>query len=580
MKAGKAEPILLALLSGLLLTASFPPGRFAFLAWVALVPLLRSLQTAAPSLAFRLGFAAGLAHSLTLIYWVMIVMGHYGHLPLPVSASILILFSLYLALYPAVFAWGCSFLAKTFLGSLKVAALWVALEYVRGNILTGFPWCLLGHSQYLNLEAIQVADLVGAYGTSFILVLASALIGSLAFGREPSRWKREAPLGLLILVLALGYGVYRTSFSDPAPAQRFVKIAVVQGNIDQSIKWNPAYQEKTVEIYRTLTLQSRTFSSDLVVWPETAAPLFFQDGEPLARRILLTAQQAGAHLIFGSPAYRRQQGSVSFFNRAYLLSPGAEVLGSYDKVHLVPFGEYVPLKRFLPFVQRLVVSAGDFLPGETLAPLSFPQAPAGVLICFESIFPELGRAMTQQGAALLVNLTNDAWYGMSSAPFQHFSMAVFRAVENRRPLVRAANTGISAFILPSGKILEQSDLFTEALLVRDVPVPESRLTFYTRTGDWFALLLTILSAVNLFVAFWYDRKKPCWRASFSRLPTPQEDDRYASGSHRKNRKHQGPTSSVARSSLTWINCKKNSTKSKKPWPRPISGKGIRTRSPG
>lgn len=508
MKAGKAEPILLALLSGLLLTASFPPGRFAFLAWVALVPLLRSLETATPSFAFRLGFAAGLAHSLTLIYWVIIVLGHYGHLPLPVSASLLILFSLYLSLYPAVFAWGCSFLANSFLGSLKVAALWVALEYVRANILTGFPWCLLGHSQYLNLEAIQVADLVGAYGTSFILVLASTLIYGLTFERTLSRWKGEAPLGLLILVLALGYGVYRTSFSDPAPAQQFVKIAVVQGNIDQSIKWNPAYQEKTVQIYRTLTLQSRAFGPDLVVWPETAAPLFFQDGEPPSRSILLTAQQAGVYLIFGSPAYRRQQGSVSFFNRAYLLSPGAEVLGSYDKVHLVPFGEYVPLKRFLPFVERLVVSAGDFLPGQTLAPLSFPKAPAGVLICFESIFPELGRAMTQKGAALLVNLTNDAWYGRSSAPFQHFSMAVFRAVENRRPLVRAANTGISAFILPSGKILEQSDLFTEALLARDIPIPESRLTFYTRTGDWFALLMTLLSAVHIFVAFWYDRKKP------------------------------------------------------------------------
>jgi apolipoprotein N-acyltransferase len=197
---------------------------------------------------------------------------------------------------------------------------------------------------------------------------------------------------------------------------------------------------------------------------------------------------------------------VSFFNRAYLASPDAQILGSYDKVHLVPFGEYVPLKRFLPFVQRLVAAAGDFLPGDSQAPLKFPKASAGVLICFESIFPELGRAMTANGAALLVNLTNDAWYGMSSAPYQHFSMAVFRAVENRRPVIRAANTGISAFILPNGRILEQSGLFTETLLTREIPLPYPGLTLYTRYGDFFAMALTIFSAVNIFVTYWYTRR--------------------------------------------------------------------------
>jgi apolipoprotein N-acyltransferase len=212
-------------------------------------------------------------------------------------------------------------------------------------------------------------------------------------------------------------------------------------------------------------------------------------------------------MIFGSPAYRRDRGSASFFNRAFLTSPSAEVLGSYDKVHLVPFGEYVPMKRFLPFVQRLVAAAGDFLPGDKVAPLRFPKGQAGVLICFESIFPELGRAMTKNGATLLVNLTNDAWYGMSSAPFQHFSMAVFRAVENRRPVVRAANTGISAFILPSGKIVEQSDLFTEALLTQEIPLADSGLTLYTRYGDFFAIALTIISAVNIFLAYWYSGRR-------------------------------------------------------------------------
>jgi apolipoprotein N-acyltransferase len=505
MKRTKVQKLLLAMLSGFMLTASFPPSPFYFLAWFALVPLLKSLENEPPMAALRIGFAAGLAHYLTLIYWVIIVMGHYGHLPLPVSVSILVLFSLYLAIYPALFAWGYALIGSSFMGSVKTAGLWVALEYIRANILTGFPWCLLGHTQYSNLEAIQVADLVGAYGTSFVIVLSSALIYGLLLEKNLDRWKREAPVVLLILAVTLGYGFYR--LSDSRPAQASVKVAIAQGNIDQSIKWNPGYQEKTIQIYRTLTLRSRTFSPDLVVWPETAVPLFFQDGEPLSRSVLQTVRDAGSYLIFGSPAYKRERGSVSFFNRAYLASPNAEIIGSYDKVHLVPFGEYVPMKRFLPFVQRLVVAAGDFLPGDKATPLKFPKASAGVLICFESIFPELGRALTENGATLLVNLTNDAWYGMSSAPFQHFSMAVFRAVENRRPVIRAANTGISAFVLPSGKIVEQSGLFTEALLTKEIPLPDPGLTLYTRYGDFFAIALTIISAVNIFLTYCYTRKK-------------------------------------------------------------------------
>ncbi len=207
----RVKKLLLALLSGLMLTASFPPSPFYFLAWFALVPLLKSLENETPTASLKLGFAAGLAHSLTLIYWVIIVMGHYGHLPLPVSVGILILFSLYLSLYPALFAWGASLTARSFLGSFKTAALWVALEYVRANFLTGFPWCLLGHTQYRNLEAIQVADLVGTYGVSFVIVLSSALIYGLLLDKNRSRWKLEAPLVLFTLALTLGYGFYRMS---------------------------------------------------------------------------------------------------------------------------------------------------------------------------------------------------------------------------------------------------------------------------------------------------------------------------------------------------------------------------------
>jgi apolipoprotein N-acyltransferase len=489
----RSEKLLLAIFSGLLLTASFPPGPFSWVAWIALVPLFKCLEGAPPRQAFAFGFSFGLAHNLTLVYWVVFVMQYYGNLPMPVSVGILVLFASYLALYPALFSFFYAYLREPF-SCFKSAGLWVALEFVRANILTGFPWCLVGHTQYRDLPAIQIADLVGVYGISFIIILVNSSIYSLLFKRYIKRILTEIPATILLVVLTFGYGYHRLS-EEHSPGAA-IKVAIAQGNIDQSIKWNPSYQAKTIETYRTLTLSTKSFGPDLVVWPETAVPLFFQDGGKLAVTVVETARESGAYLIFGSPAYGRLGNSIHYYNRAYLVSPRGEVIDAYDKVHLVPFGEYVPLKRYLPFVHRLAVSAGDFRSGEKVVPLQFPKARAGVLICFESIFPELARTMTKNGALLLVNLTNDAWYGMTSAPYQHFSMAVFRAVENRRPLVRAANTGFSAFISAQGKILQASDLFSETALSEEFNLGNPSLTIYSRYGDFFPLALLALVLIH------------------------------------------------------------------------------------
>lgn len=488
-----SEKSLLAVLSGLLLTAAFPPAPFSWLAWIALVPLFKALEGAPPRQAFALGFVFGLAHNLTLVYWVVFVMQYYGNLPLPASAGILLLFASYLALYPALFSFFHNRWKHPF-SWLKPAVFWVALEFVRANILTGFPWCLAGHSQYRDLAVIQIADLVGVYGISFVIITVNSSIYILTFKRYLRSILTHIPATVLLVALTLLYGNHRLS-EKPTPAEA-IRVSIVQGNIDQSVKWNPSYQVKTLETYRTLTLSTKSFGPDLVVWPETAVPLFFQDGGNLADAVMETAEASGAYMIFGSPAYGGRQDAVHYYNRAYLVSPRGEVVDTYDKVHLVPFGEYVPLKRYLPFVHRLVVSAGDFRSGDKVVPLRFPKARTGVLICFESIFPEPARTLTKNGALFLVNLTNDAWYGMTSAPYQHFSMAVFRAVENRRPLVRAANTGFSAFIGPQGKILRKSDLFSETALSRVIHVGSSSLTLYSRYGDFFSLTLLALLLIH------------------------------------------------------------------------------------
>lgn len=507
--------ILLALLSGVMLTASFPPGGLSFFAWIALVPLLKSLENETPLRGFKLGLIAGTAHYLTLMYWIIVVLGHYGNLNIFVSLGPLILLCLYLSLYIGAFSCLTTLLRGSRFSIIFIASFWVSLEYIRGNLLTGLPWCLLGYSQYKQLHLIQVADLCGVYGPSFLIVLINASISRIIFrryGSDNGLFKWEMAIVAMVIGGTLAYGQFRLSGSQAGKqSERRIRTAIIQGNIDQSIKWDPAYQESTMATYERLTRRAYDFRPVLIVWPETALPFFFQDNLRFLPRMFSIAEESGASLIFGSPAYRREGGVTRYYNRAFLITPGLqEPPQYYDKVHLVPFGEYVPLKKFLSFVGRLVPAAGDFEAGDKTVPLKGDDLSMGILICFEAIFPELGRTLTREGANILVNLTNDAWFGMTSAPYQHLTMAVFRSVENRRPMVRAANTGLSAFIGPHGKILKLSALFEEEVLEAPVDVSKRALTFYTRFGDLFAILLIIISLLKLFSclrARWTGKRK-------------------------------------------------------------------------
>jgi len=490
-----------SILSGLMLTASFPPGKLDWVAWIALVPLLWSLKNEVPSRAFMLGFIAGIAHYLTLIYWIVVVLEHYGGLPFAVSLFVLILLCLYLALFPALFSYLIRRIKGPCFPIFTVAGIWVGIEYLRAKLLTGFPWCLLGYSQYKHVDLIQIADLVGVYGISFLILVSNALIYVLLFDRSSIKkvfFRRDLPVIVVMAFFVVAYGQYRLTNSE-TEGKTPLKVAIIQGNIDQSMKWNPAYQIKTLNIYERLTRTTRPFKPNLVVWPETALPFFFQDHRILSPRVADITTTLGADLIFGSPAYKEEKGAVNYYNRAYSLTSDGRVSGFYDKVHLVPFGEYVPIKRFLPFVHRLVQAAGDMTPGNKITPLKVPGISAGILICFEAIFPELSRKQAKQGAEILVNLTNDAWFGMTSAPHQHLSMAIFRSVENRRPMVRAANTGVSAFIGPRGEVISMGEQFREEVLMGELKKPDSSLTFYTSYGDLFILALVLMVVINIII---------------------------------------------------------------------------------
>ena len=372
---------------------------------------------------------------------------------------------------------------------------------MRSKLLTGFPWCLLGYTQYEYLPLIQLADLTGVYGLSFLIILTNGFISHLLFGLAHEKYngflKWELLVTAITVVGTLLYGYYRLSEDQESKEQATLFNAVIiQANIDQSIKWAPSYQAKTMEIYQSLTRKAHD-SEDLIMWPETSVPFFFQDNMELSPQVLSLVKESGTPLVFGSPAYKWIGGKTRYYNRAYLLRPGGQPPQYYDKVHLVPFGEYVPLKKIFFFLNRLVPAAGDFEPGDTLAPLRHSDLSLGILICFEAIFPELARVITRKGGHILLNLTNDAWFGMTSAPYQHLSMAVFRTVENRRPMIRAANTGFSAFIQSTGKITGLSSLFSREILAGSIALTKPSLTFYARFGDIFAVSLLLICLLRI-----------------------------------------------------------------------------------
>jgi len=488
------------LLSAALLTLSFPKTSWSFLAWVAFIPLFKVIEDQSARKRLALGYTMGFIYSLGVFYWVTHSMRYYGHLSVPISISMLVLLALYLALFPAVFGllWGL-FPGGGLFSLIWAPALWVGLEYLRAGLLSGFPWALVGYSQYTYLPLIQVAEYTGVYGLSFLILMVNQALYQIFLKSGDYRpWSAkwgEAVLagGLLLLVISYGYFVLPEERKADERSEQ-LKVSIIQGNIDQSLKWNPAHQEETINIYTKLSRKSLSELSGikptepldkttpLLIWPETAVPFYFLNEQRLTGRIFELSRETNSHLLFGSPAVGQQNNRLHYYNRAYFLSPSGQV-AYYDKVHLVPFGEYVPLKRFLPFVHRMVESIGEFSAGPRPYGLDHPQGKIGVLICFETIFPEISRALKRDGCRLLVNITNDAWFGNTSAPYQHLSMLTLRAVENRVWIARAANTGFSALIDSSGRIVRKSSLFEKATIQAIIPLREES-TFYSRYGDW------------------------------------------------------------------------------------------------
>jgi apolipoprotein N-acyltransferase len=440
----------------------------------------------------------GFVSFLGTLYWIIVAVHTYGNIPLVPSALILLLLIGYLSLFPATFIFLHRLLQNRFgfHAIFLLPFLWVTLEYLRSFFLTGFPWAMLGHTQYLNLPFIQVADVTGVYGLSFAVLWLNVTIYLILHQWTKRIFPyREAGVAAMIIVGLLAYGYLRMSrVAQQASQQPLLKVGLAQGNIDQSIKWDESFQKQTLGIYESLSLKLAEEKPDLIIWPETATPFFFQDAREYQPRVLNIPRKIGAFLLFGTPTYKIEDRKVRHYNSAYLVSPDGDIAGKYDKIHLVPFGEYVPLSSFLFFVESLGEGIGNFRSGTEFFNFALPQGKFGAVICFEIIFPDLCRQFVKRGAHFLVTITNDAWFGRTSAPYQHFAQAVFRAVENRVFIARAANTGISGFIDPTGKILMQGKIFREEALSGTLRLMRER-TFYTEYGDVFAWICSAVSTL-------------------------------------------------------------------------------------
>ncbi|MBI1873056.1 MAG: apolipoprotein N-acyltransferase [Acidobacteria bacterium] len=454
---------------------------------------------------FLLGVTTGFVYFSGTLYWLTGVMQTYGGLNLLAALGTQVLLILYLAAFPALFAWMAAVLIAGYgmTGLLLTPAAWVLTELGRTHLFGGFPWVLLGYSQATNLPVAQIASVLGVFGVSALVALVNAALGAvvLSQGRGARTW--PAITAAAVLIASTGWGYWRIRDARLVHEGTPIRVALVQGNVAQDDKWNPQLAPRILERYLSMTQQATRQGATLVIWPESATPFLYEDDPVGARALRALVRDAGVHLLFGSDQIERDRPPRSY-NAAFMLDPAGRTRGVYRKIHLVPFGEFVPLKRMLFFVKPLVEAISDFSPGTDTTMLSYEDHRISTAICYEVVYPRLIRQMVLSGSELLTTITNDAWYGRSSAPHQHFWQAAMRSIEEGRYLARAANTGVSGIVDPYGRAVIRSELFVPDVLVGEVRLLAGR-TPYARFGDLFAYLVSLLCAGAIALDWWLRR---------------------------------------------------------------------------
>lgn len=536
MKLGDLQRVvfdrrILSIAAGLIWTLAFPKPGIAGFAWLAPALVLFSAIGCEARTAFRLGYLSGIVHYLSSLYWLLFI-------PFPAGAIAgWLALSAYLALYPAVWVWVCwrSFPVKnsrtispetqsdennlrsqittissgsTFVQracwSLVCAVIWVALEMLRARFLTGFAWNFLGVSQYKVLPIIQIASVTGVYGVSFLMVWFSvslAFAGTAVVARPgvARLFVSDLSVPLLAVATVAAFGVKR--MSDPRDAERTLKIALIQPSIPQTLIWDA--KENTNRFRKLIELSERALAAkpDLLVWPEAAVPDLLRYEPETFGAVRKLVSEHHVWMILGAddavPQSEKEGAQkFDFYNSSFLMNPSGEIVGTYRKRRLVIFGEYVPLVRWLPFLKYLTPVGDGFKAGEEVVPFSLPELSVhtSVLICFEDSFPQFACEHVKPDTDFLLNLSNNGWFGESAAQWQHAANAVFRAVENGVPLVRATNNGLTCWVDVLGGLHDvyfpnSTNIYEAGFKIVRVPIPSSEKkreeTFYNLHGDWF-----------------------------------------------------------------------------------------------
>jgi apolipoprotein N-acyltransferase len=462
-------------------------------AWIALVPVVITALLRGPRAALGWGWLYGLTFFLVLLRWLNYTFRVYSAIPWPLTFAPTVALAAYCGLYVGAFAWALSWIARRRSPTLALLAapfLWVAAEWIRGHLMGGFPWGSLGYSQYQRLPVIQIAELGGVAAVSFVVLAVNAALAGLVV----LPWRRAvAGIGIAAVLLGgtLAFGAARLGSAE-RPGE--VAVAVLQPSIEQPLKWDARHTVQTLMIHFALARRVAPERPALFVWPETTSPTILRRDEGLLTALSRLSGQLGAPLLVGT--LDAVDGKIDrYSNTAFLLGEHG-IVGRYDKIHLVPFGEYVPLSQLIGFVRGWAAFLAELEAGARATVFPGPPAPFGVVICYEGIFPDLFRQFVKGGARLMINMTNDGWFGRTSGPVQHFAMYPLRAVEHRTAIVRSANTGVSAFIAPTGRVTRLMNLYERGTMTERVPLRAGE-TLFTRVGDWLSWLGLLVSASAL-----------------------------------------------------------------------------------
>jgi apolipoprotein N-acyltransferase len=539
----------IAIIAGFLLTLAFPKFNIAGLAWIAPAFMLAAAAGFGGAAAFRIGFIGGFSHHLTVLYWLL-----YIPMDLPWKGVVVlgwILLAAYLAVFQGFWIWAAWKLCpvtiefeRGFFSSIKqigaaplwprmrwsllVAAAWAGSEVIQARFLTGFPWGMLGVSQYQITPLIQITSITGVYGIAFLLVwFSSSLLCAMALLlHNPStgrKWIGELLLPVLIAAVLFAHGMHRILHTSPAPRQ--LQAALIQPSIPQTMIWDP--DKALARFHEVLALSDKALTENsspkLLVWPEAAVPNLFRwdtnlyDGKTMFDWITGFARDHKVWMVMGADDAEPRPGiSTNYFNSSFLINPAGDVVDRYRKRRLVIFGEYVPFSRWIPFLSALVQSQGEFTPGDQAVSfrLEALKITTSVLICFEDVFPHLVREYVDPDTDFLLNLTNNGWFGESAAQWQHAASAVFRAVENNIPLVRCANNGLTCWVDRRGQMHDvyfpdTKNIYKAGYKIVDIPIGEKGKyvpTFYRRYGDLFGWLCVSVTALALLLRIIKRRK--------------------------------------------------------------------------